>query len=394
MNRRVNPSRRWLWPACWLLAACTLSAQPSEPGFDSEGALRVQDKRNDRVKVHAHSQYRERWDLSDLPPYVPQEKVSGTLHIWGSNYVKDGKLSTYWEEDFRRFQPAVRFSWQLDGGDMGTVGLTSDLADIGILNEIKYSEELGFERRHSYPPTEFLVMTGAFDVPGWSPPICIVVNAENPLSHLSIEQLDGIFGGQRNGGWIKTSWHQEFARGPELNIRSWDGAGLTGEWAGKPIHPYAYTFRYHAMTAFSDKVLKGSDQWNENTKLFANYLAADGSWQGEADQVLNAVKQDKYGIGIILYRKLIPGTKMIALSRGQGPAVELNLQNTRSRRYPLVGENYFYVNHRPGTAWDPKVREFVRYVLSREGQDAIQRDAKFLPLTGDVVKAQLAKLGQ
>jgi phosphate transport system substrate-binding protein len=79
-------------------------------------------------------------------------------------------------------------------------------------------------------------------------------------------------------------------------------------------------------------------------------------------------------------------------SRGSTEYVELNLQNLRSRAYPLYDEVYFYLDRPPGKPLDPKVKEFLRYVLSREGQDAVQRDGKYLPLTGAVVRAQLKKL--
>ena len=67
-------------------------------------------------------------------------------------------------------------------------------------------------------------------------------------------------------------------------------------------------------------------------------------------------------------------------------------QTLRDRSYPLPDEVYFYVDRAPGRPLDPKVREFMRYVLSREGQDAVQRDAKYLPLPANVVREQLRKL--
>ena len=41
---------------------------------------------------------------------------------------------------------------------------------------------------------------------------------------------------------------------------------------------------------------------------------------------------------------------------------------------------------------EPKLREYLRYILSRAGQDAVQRDGKYLPLTAEVVREQLKKL--
>jgi len=37
--------------------------------------------------------------------------VTGTLRIWGLNYLTDGKLAKYWEDGFRKYQPGINFSW-------------------------------------------------------------------------------------------------------------------------------------------------------------------------------------------------------------------------------------------------------------------------------------------
>ena len=41
---------------------------------------------------------------------------------------------------------------------------------------------------------------------------------------------------------------------------------------------------------------------------------------------------------------------------------------------------------------EPRLKEYLRYILSRQGQDAVQRDGKYLPLTAEVVREQLKKL--
>ena len=55
---------------------------------------------------------------------------------------------------------------------------------------------------------------------------------------------------------------------------------------------------------------------------------------------------------------------------------------------------YFYTSVKPGTAIDPNVKEFLRYVLSQEGQAEVQRDGKYLPLTPEIVREQLKKLDE
>jgi len=64
----------------------------------------------------------------------------------------------------------------------------------------------------------------------------------------------------------------------------------------------------------------------------------------------------------------------------------------QSRTYPLWGDQSFWVSVKPGTKMDPKAREFIRFVLSQEGQELVQRDGKYLPLTAEVVREELKKL--
>jgi phosphate transport system substrate-binding protein len=68
------------------------------------------------------------------------------------------------------------------------------------------------------------------------------------------------------------------------------------------------------------------------------------------------------------------------------------METVRDRTYPLYDEIYMYVEQAQDKSIDPKVREFLRFIVSREGQEAVQRDGKYLPLTGDVAKEQLRKL--
>ena len=66
------------------------------------------------------------------------------------------------------------------------------------------------------------------------------------------------------------------------------------------------------------------------------------------------------------------------------------MDNVRERKYPLYDQVYMYTNR--GAAMDPKVREYLRYILSQEGQMEIVRDGKYLPLTAAVIREQLKKL--
>lgn len=370
-------------------AAGTVRAQE-----EARGGLELQTSHFKNVAARGQRvYYQKRWNLDDLPAYQPEQQVSGTIREWGSNYFSDSPLGKYWEEGFRKYQPNIRFDYHLKTTLTAIPALCLGMADVAPSRLITFDELLGFERVTSREPLEISVVTGSYNVPGWNYAIGIFVHKDNPLSHLTLQQLDGIFGAQRTGGYQGTVWHLEVARGPEGNIRTWGQLGLTGEWADKPIHVYGYNLRYHIPHTFEKIVFHGADKWNEGLQEFANYRDASGVSHLEAQQVTDAINRDPYGIGYSSIAYVTPETKPIAIAAREGADyVPLSLDTVRSRSYPLFDQVYFYLDRDPAKPLDPKVREFVRFILSREGQDAVQRDGKYLPLTGEVVREQLKKL--
>ncbi len=129
----------------------------------------------------------DRFDLSDLPHYTPEQQVSGTIRQWGSNYLTDSPLAGYLESAFQKFQPNVKFADHLRTSEHAITSLVFNVADIGIMGrQIMWDERLAFQREFDYQPTSIIGMTGSYDVSGWNPPIGIFVNAKNPLAHLRL----------------------------------------------------------------------------------------------------------------------------------------------------------------------------------------------------------------
>lgn len=363
-------------------------------GGQERGGLDVQRGRDERIGARgAKTYYTKRWNLDDLPEYNPEQNVSGTIRLWGSGYFAQGNLGKYWEEGFHAYQPGIKFEYHLKAPALGIPALCIGIADIAPSRHITFDETLMFERVFSRDPIEITAVTGSLNVPGWNYAVGIFVNKDNLISKLTIKQLDGIFGTERDGGYQGTTWHSEIARGANENLRTWGQLGLTGEWAGKPIHVYGDNLRYHIPRTFERLVFQGGDKWNEQLHEYANYKNTDGINTLEAQQVIDAISKDPYGIGYSTVAYLTPQTKALSIApREGGTYVELNLETLRNRTYALFDEVYFYLDREPGKPVDAKVKEFLRFVLSREGQDAVQRDAKYLPLTGEVVREQLKKL--
>lgn len=363
----------------------------SQPDKTAEGLELQKARASTMTERGKKAYYTKKWDLSDLPSYQPKEKVKGTLRIWGSNYITDGNVGEYWKEAFHKFQPGVKIDYHMKTTVAAVPSLVFGVGDIGVGRKLTFPELLLFQRYNDRDPVEIAVATGSYDVPGWQPGFGIVVHKDNPLTQLTMEQLDGIFGAERLGGWEGTSWHPEYARGPEKNIRTWGQLGLTGEWKDMPINVYGLNLRYHQATEISDRILKASDKWNEHLRIYANFVTPDG----KLGRSLNSdLVKDRAGIAYIAAptRQLPPELKVLSLAeKAGGPYVAYTIETLRDRTYPFYDEIYMYVDH-PGGKIDPKMKEFLRFVVSREGQAEIMRDGKYLPLTATVSREQLKKL--
>jgi phosphate transport system substrate-binding protein len=340
----------------------------------------------------------EKFNLAGLPAYQPEQKVSGTIRSFGFSL---GGMMPMWEEGFRKYQPEIRFDDKFPSGDVAIAGLVSGVSDLGPQGrELVLTENLAFYETYGYYPTDITVMTGAYDVDGMACGLVVYVNKDNPISKLTMKQLDGIFGSERVAGLRGFKWTLEAGRSAKDDVRTWGQLGLTGEWADKPIHTYGHG-PGGTTNFFELKVLNGSDKWNPNYQGYvetgSKMIADNDKAQlgGLQHMLTDGLARDKYGIAwtVIPQARKVQGLKPLALAaRDGGPYTEPSRENFQNRTYPLTRSIYIYLNRKPGQALDPKVKEFLRYVLSREGQEAVERAGKYLPLTADVAREQLKKL--
>jgi phosphate transport system substrate-binding protein len=316
---------------------------------------------------------------ASLPRYQPGQNVSGTLRVWGNEAMR--AVVTRWQVGFRKYHPNVIIATNHIGSDVAVAGLYTDSADIALLGrEPTASEIQAFEWIFRYRPSRVEIMNGSLDAPGKSPAPVVFVHKDNPLSKLTLAQLDAIFG-------------YEHRRGLD-NIRTWGQLGLGGDWASRPINLYARDVTSGTGRFFRQVVLNDSRNMNwDHLREYSDGKNPDGSVIDADRQIVDQLSQDRFGMGVSSLRFIRPQLKPVALAaKADGPFVDATKENLIARQYPLARICVALINRAPGRAIDPTVREFLRYVLSQEGQAEIVREGEFLPLDPHVARIQLGKL--
>src|SRR6266567_3498113 len=315
----------------------------------------------------ALDKHSQEFDLSGLPPYkwVPSEEDRLAKHchgavcegVWGVIRIHGTELTQHlvhlWQDNFLKLHPNIRF------GDYfvpsGFSGLIADTADINVMGHTAWRSDLkAFEEVYGYDPLEIMFATGGFNLgKGNSPGVIFFVNKDNPISGLSLRQLDGIFGAERSGGWKGATWSTEAARSARENIRTWGQLGLTGEWANKPIRIYGIDATLSNWSDLIQRVVfKGGDKWNPAMKE----MVRGGSKAPSDVQIVSSVAN----------------VKPLAIAAAEsGPYVAPTRETMYRRTYPLSNAVYIYINRAPGKPISPRLKEFLTYILSREGQQDV-----------------------
>lgn len=314
--------------------------------------------------------------LADQEPYKAQSAVSGTIRVWGNPYIPE--LVKAWEDGFRAHHPQVEFVTRLKGTEAAMAGLYADIADVVFIGREPYRPELrAFEDWFGYAPTGIKITSGSYATQHKTFALMVYVHKDNPLAGMTLQQLDAIYSAERK-------------RGATEPIRTWGQLGLTGAWANRPIHIYGYNFDTGMAGFFRLSVMRDSDRWNPDLKDFDNGRTPKGDVINAGTYILDAVAKDPDGIGFanVLFEN--PGVKRIGLAEREGqPFVMPTKENAFHRTWPLTRYSTAFINRKPGQPVDPKVREFLRYILSRDGMQAIVEDKAFLPLDTATLAEQL-----
>lgn len=293
----------------------------------------------------------------NLPEYTPVPGISGNLNSIGSDTLNN--LMLMWAEGFRAIYPNVNIQIQGAGSSTAPAALIDGTAQIGPMSRPMTGSEIDrFEARYGYAPTEIRVGIDA---------LAVFVHRDNPIEGLNLQQIDAIFSSTyRLGG---------------SPILTWGQAGLTGDWANRPISLYGRNSVSGTYGLFKNIALGGGDFDD------ARYQEQPGS-----STVVQSITADRFGIG---YSGIGYGTSGVrAISVGPGDSAELfepNPENCISGDYPLARFLMVYVNKNPREPMDRLTYEFIRFINSRQGQEVVVRDG-FFPLPAAVAEQTMDKL--
>jgi phosphate transport system substrate-binding protein len=291
-----------------------------------------------------------------IAPYQKTSGVSGNINSVGSDTMNN--LMTLWGETFQKLYPNVKIQVEGKGSSTAPPALIAGTSQFGPMSRAMKPTEIDqFEQKYGYKPTQIRTSYDA---------LAIFVNKDNPITKLTLAQADGIFSKTRKRG------------GKE--IKTWGDLGLTGDWASRPISLYGRNSASGTYGFFKEHTLSGGD-YKDTVKE-----------QPGSASVVQGVTEDRFGIGYSGIGYKTSGVKAVPLAEKDGsPVSDGNYGDVVSGKYPLNRFLYLYINRAPGKPLDPLVKEFVKLIESKEGQQVVVKDG-YLPLSAEIVKQELAKL--
>ncbi len=294
---------------------------------------------------------------SALPDYQKVEGVSGSLSSVGSDTLAN--MMALWTEEFKRFYPNVTIQVQAAGSSTAPPALIEGTSSVGPMSrEFKDGEIEAFEKKFGYPPTAVRVAIDA---------LAVFVHKDNPLEGLSMPQVDAVFSATRKCGHEKT-------------VNNWGDLGLIGDWAAKPIQLYGRNAVSGTYGFFKEKALCKGDYKNGVNE------------QPGSASVVQSISTSLNGIGYSGIGYQTAGVKTLSIAKKEGEAfVPATEENAITGKYPLARFLYIYVNKAPNKPLLPLEREFLRMVLSKQGQEVVVKDG-YIALPTAVLEKELTKL--
>jgi phosphate transport system substrate-binding protein len=291
-----------------------------------------------------------------LDSYKAVSGVSGNLSSVGSDTLNN--LMTLWAESFSQFYPNVKIQIEGKGSTTAPPALISGTAQLGPMSRPMRGTEIDqFEKKFGYKPTPIRTAVDA---------LAVFVNKDNPIKCMSMEPIDAVFSKSRRYGYKE-------------DIQTWGQLGLTGDWANRPISLYGRNSASGTYGFFKEHALKNGDYKDEVKE------------QPGSASVVQGVTVDRYAMGYSGIGHATAGVRALPLAEKAGDTcVEATADNAYAGTYPLARFLYLYVNKPPTQPLDPLTQEFVKLVVSKQGQEVVVKDGYF-PIPASIAQEEVAK---
>lgn len=297
---------------------------------------------------------------SQIDPAIPNYKVvagvAGNLNSIGSDTLNN--LMTLWAEGFKKNYPNVNVQIEGKGSSTAPPALIEGTAQIGPMSRPMKAEEIdAFEKKHGYKPTEVNVAVDA---------LAVFAHKDNPIKGMSVKQIDSIFSSTRKMGGD--------------DITEWGQLGLSS-WKGRPIS------------------LFGRNSASGTYGFFQEHAIAKGDFkttvkeQPGSSAVVQGVSGDLYALGYSGIGYRTSGSRAVPLSSNGGEFFDPTYENCLTGDYPLARFLIVYVNKKEGQPLDKLTLEFLKYVLSKEGQMVVEK-GKYYPMPAELAAKTVESLSK
>jgi phosphate transport system substrate-binding protein len=294
-----------------------------------------------------------------LPAYQQAKGISGRINSVGSDSLNNEM--GLWSKGFMDRYPDVKIEVEGRGSATAPPALLDGSSQLGPMSRPMSGEEVdAFEKKYGYKPSSVHVAVDA---------LAVYVHKDNPVACLTLQQLNRIFSSTRKG--------PAFGR----DIKTWGDVGLTGEWAAKPISMFGRNSSSGTYEYFREMVLYGGDY---KTQL---------KEQVGSEAVVQGVAGDKFAIGYSGLGYKTDAVRTVPLAKYEGaPCYNVSAEETYSGKYPIARYLNIYLNKIPDQPLDALRSEFIKYVLSKDGQELTEKGG-YYSITNDSREADLKKLG-
>ena len=310
---------------------------------------------------------------SALPAYRPHNERSlrGRLRAAASDILPG--LVHAWITEFQAFFPDIEIDLSPPyAGSLGALELIEGNIDLAFVSrELKPTDIASFQEEFEYPPLSIPIVGGSYRHYGFLDALAVFVHESNPLKEISLKLLDATF---------STTLHRGGAA-----VETWGDLGLTGDWATQPVSRY------------------GVKPWNGFEEFFRQRVLNAGGRRGEWRTDVNfdklvfptagRVALDPNAIGYTGIAYLNAPVRILPIRvAGTGPVLAPSYDNVASAAYPLSRLIYLNFNRPPGEPVPAAIAEFVRFILSAQGQQLVLEHGVFLPLRAKQVVESLEYL--